>query len=261
MEFEANGIRIHAEVKGSGPWLVLSHSLACCTAMWREQIDRFSERYRVLAFDTRGHGRTDAPAGPYTLDLLADDLEALLDKAGVDRCHFAGLSMGGMIGMTHALRYPGRFESLILCDTSSRIPAEARPLWQQRIDLAQTQGMAALAPSTLERWFTEGFRQSQAQVVHAVGDLIRATPVPGFVGCCHAISQLDLTDKLGAIRVPTLVLVGDRDVGTPVEASRVIHQAIPGAQLGVIPSASHLSNIEQPETFDFLLDRFLSGLR
>ncbi len=229
--------------------------------MWREQIDRFSERYRVLAFDTRGHGRTDAPAGPYTLDLLADDLEALLDKAGVDRCHFAGLSMGGMIGMTHALRHPGRFASLILCDTSSRIPAEARPIWQQRIDLAQTQGMAALAPSTLERWFTEGFRQSQAQVVDAVGDLIRATPVAGFVGCCHAISQLDLTDKLGAIRVPTLVLVGDRDVGTPVEASRVIHQAIPGAQLGVIPSASHLSNIEQPETFDFLLDRFLSGLR
>jgi 3-oxoadipate enol-lactonase len=121
--------------------------------------------------------------------------------------------------------------------------------------------MAAVAPATLERWFTEGFRRSHSQVVDGVGDLIRATPVAGFVGCCHAISQLDLTDKLGAIRVPTLVLVGDRDVGTPVEASRVIHQAIPGAHLGVIPSASHLSNIEQPETFDFLLDRFLSGLR
>jgi 3-oxoadipate enol-lactonase len=261
MDFSANGIRIRAEVRGTGPWLVMSHSLACSHAMWDAQIERYSAQFRVLAFDTRGHGGTDAPAGPYTLDQLADDLQALLDAAGIDRCHYVGLSMGGMIGMTHALKYPGRLQTLALCDTSSRIPAEARPVWQSRIDLATQQGMEPLVTPTLERWFTEGFRKGSPEAVARVAGMIRATPVAGYVGCCQAIAPLDITDRLGAIGVPTLVLVGDRDVGTPVEASRAIHQAIAGSHLGVIPSASHLSNIEQPEVFDFLLGRFLAAHR
>lgn len=261
MEFSANGLRIHAEVRGEGPWLVMSHSLACSQAMWEAQIARLSAEFRVLAFDTRGHGGTDAPAGPYTLDLLAEDLQGLLDAAGIERCHYVGLSMGGMIGMTHALKYPGRLQTLALCDTSSRIPPEVRPLWQQRIDVATQHGMEPLVAPTLERWFTEGFRASGPAALTRVAEMIRSTPVAGYVGCCQAIAPLDITGQLGGIAVPTLVLVGDRDAGTPVEASRAIHQAIPGAHLGVIPSASHLSNIEQPEVFDFLLGRFLAAHR
>ncbi|MFO1319395.1 MAG: 3-oxoadipate enol-lactonase [Burkholderiales bacterium] len=261
MHVEANGIRIHYEVEGDGPWLVTSHSLACSSAMWRAQVDALKGSFRVLSFDTRGHGQSDAPAGAYTLDQLSDDLQGLLDALRIERPHFMGLSMGGMIGMTHALRHPGRLQSLVLCDTTSRIPAEARGVWQQRIDTAQAQGMEPLVASTLQRWFTAPFLARGGDAIARVGDMIRRTPAAGYVGCCHAIRAIDLTDQLGAVTVPTLVVVGDQDVGTPVEASRAIHLAIPGAQLGVIPSASHLSNLEQPETFNHLVGRFLASVR
>ena len=172
-----------------------------------------------------------------------------------------GLSMGGMIGMTHALKYPGRFQSLLLCNTTSRIGPEVLPVWTQRIGIAQADGMAPLVEPTLARWFTAGFRATHADVSASVGEMIRSTPVAGFTGCCHAIPKIDLTDQLGAIRVPTLVIAGDQDVGTPVEAGRAIQQAIPEAQLAVIPSAAHLSNLEQPETFNHLVSVFLRRIR
>ena len=186
MQVEANGIRIHIDDQGTGPWLVLSHSLACATDMWAEQIASFRGRFRVLAFDTRGHGGSDAPPGPYTLDLLADDLEALLDRLDIGQCHFMGLSMGGMIGMTHALRHPGRFASLVLCDTSSRIGPEAAPVWERRIATARSDGMGALVDSTIGRWFTAHTCASRPDLVARVAAMIRATPVEGYVGCCQA---------------------------------------------------------------------------
>jgi 3-oxoadipate enol-lactonase len=225
--------------------------------MWAPQVAALRDRYRVLTFDTRGHGGTEAPAGPYTLDLLADDLEDMLTALGIGRCHFMGLSMGGMIGMTHALRHPGRFESLLLCDTTSRIGPDMQSVWAQRIAAVEAEGMAHLVVPTLGRWFTPAFHRSHPDVVEAVARMIRATPPAGYVGCSHAIPRIDLTDRLGAIAVPTLVIVGDQDPGTPVEASRAIQQGIPGAQLAVIPSASHLSNLEQPETFVHLVSTFL----
>lgn len=258
MRQQANGIGIDYTITGDGPWLVMSHSLACASAMWAPQVAAFGDRYRVLCFDTRGHGATDAPAGAYTLDQLADDLQALLDGLGIARCHFMGLSMGGMIGMTHALKYPGRFDSLLLCNTTSRIGPELQPVWTQRIATVEAGGMAAVVEPTLARWFTDGFRRTHgAATSAAVGAMIASTPVAGFVGCCHAIPKIDLTDRLGAVRVPTLVIGGDRDVGTTVEAARAIQQAIPEAQLAVIPSAAHLSNLEQPETFNHLVSVFL----
>jgi 3-oxoadipate enol-lactonase len=261
MRQHANGIDIDYSITGEGPWLVMSHSLACSSGMWAPQVAALRDRHRVLCFDTRGHGGTDAPPGAYTLAQLADDLEGLLGALGIGRCHFMGLSMGGMIGMTHALKYPGRFESLLLCNTTSRIGPEVQPVWTQRIGIAQADGMAPLVEPTLARWFTAGFRATHADVSARVGEMIRSTPVAGFTGCCHAIPKIDLTDRLGAIRVPTLVIAGDQDVGTPVEAGRAIQQAIPGAQLAVIPSAAHLSNLEQPETFDHLVSVFLRRIR
>ena len=133
MKIKANGIQINYEVEGDGPWLVMSHSLACDLHMWDEQLPALKGKYRVLRFDTRGHGGSDAPDGAYTLDMLADDLHGLLAAMKVERPHFVGLSMGGMIGMTYALKHPGTLRSLVLCDTSSRIPPEALPVWQERI--------------------------------------------------------------------------------------------------------------------------------
>jgi len=258
MKIKANGIQIEYDIQGQGPWVVLSHSLACASAMWDEQAAALKGRYKVLRFDTRGHGGSDAPAEPYTLDLLADDLHGLLGKLGVANAHFVGLSMGGMIGMTYALKYPRAFKSLVLCDTSSRVPPEAKPIWEERIKIAAEQGMEALVDSTLKRWFTDPFLARRSSVVDRVAAMIRSTPVAGYVGCCHAIPQINITDKLSAIQSPVQIIVGDKDVGTPVAMSEAIHKAIPNSELVVIPDASHLSNLEQPEAFNSALVKFLS---
>ena len=258
MKTKANGIQINYQIEGVGPWLVMSHSLACAVSMWDEQVEALKHRYKVLRFDTRGHGATDAPAGAYTLELLADDLHALLDALGITSPHFVGLSMGGMIGMTYALKRPGVFKSLVLCDTSSRVPPEAQPVWDERIKTATEQGMAPLVEPTLKRWFTEPFLARRNSVVERVASLIRSTPAQGYVGCCYAIPKINLTDRLAAIKCPVQIIVGDKDVGTPVAMSEAIQKAIPGSELVVIPDASHLSNLEQPAAFNAALLKFLA---
>ena len=258
MKVRANGIDIHCEISGSGPWLALSHSLCCDSSMWQPQLAALERRFTVLRFDTRGHGGTDAPAGAYTFDQLADDVLGLLDALKVERTHFCGLSMGGMIGQHLALKAPQRIDRLVLADTTSRMPAEARPLWAERIRVAQEQGMAAHVRPTLERWFTAPWRAAHPEVMETIGALIRATPVAGYVGCAEAISRIDVTDRLNGIKAPTLVIVGRDDIGTPPAMAEAIAAAIPGARLEIIPEASHLSNIEQAEAFNRLLLDFLT---
>ena len=261
MKAQTNGIETFYEVHGKEgmPWLVLSHSLACSTRMWDEQIAAFKERYRILAYDTRGHGSSQAPAGAYTLEQLADDLKALLDRVGISRAHYCGLSMGGMIGQTFALKYPGTFTTLVLADTTSRMPAEALPTWQDRIRSAETKGMQPLVEPTLARWFTEPYRKAQPQTMQRIGNLIGSTPVAGYVGCCHAIPQINLSARLKDIRTPILIIVGEDDPGTPVAMSKEIHESAPGSKLVVLPKAAHLSNIEQSAAFNRALDEFLKA--
>jgi 3-oxoadipate enol-lactonase len=227
--------------------------------MWDEQAELLRKSHRVLRFDTRGHGASGAPSGAYTLDQLAEDLRGLLDVLGIRHTHFVGLSMGGMIGMTFALKYPGIFRALVLCDTSSRVPPEAQPVWDGRIKTALEQGMEPLVEPTLQRWFTEPFRSLRPDTMKRVGDMIRTTPVAGYVGCCHAIPRINLTDRLGGIASPTLIIVGDQDVGTPVAMAEAIHDAIRDSELVVLKNASHLSNLEQTENFNSALDRFLAA--
>jgi len=257
MKLHSHGIEINYTVEGKGPWVVLSHSLACNLSMWDEQADALKRHYRVLRFDTRGHGGSDAPDGAYSLDMLAEDLLGILDGLGIDKTHFVGLSMGGMIGMTFALAYPGRFLSLMLCDTSSRIPPEAAPVWEGRINIAAEQGMEPLVEPTLQRWFTEPFYKSNKPMMSRVGKMIRTTRPEGYIGCCHAVPKINLTDRIGALSCPVQIVVGEQDVGTPVAMSRAIHAAIPGSALVIIPSASHLSNLEQPEIFNKAALEFL----
>jgi len=257
MKIDANGISINYTIEGEGPWIALSHSLACNLHMWDEEAKRLSKRYKVLRYDTRGHGESSAPAGAYTLELLADDLHALLQALGVQSAHFVGLSMGGMIGQTYALKYPGMFKSLALCDTTSRYPAAAASLWAERIKTVEAQGMEPLVASTLERWFTAPFRQARPEVVAKVAAMIRSTPVPGYVGCSHAIPKINVTARLKEIRCPSVVIVGKDDPGTPVAMAEEIHQALPGSELVIIPSAAHLSNLEQPDAFNQALAKFL----
>jgi 3-oxoadipate enol-lactonase len=259
MKAKANGIDVYYEIHGKegAPWLTLSHSLACSVRMWDEQIASFKDRYRILAYDTRGHGQSSAPAGDYTLEQLADDLKGLLEHLKISQTHYCGLSMGGMIGQTFALKYPGILQTLVLADTSSRIPPEVGPVWEERIKVAQTQGMQALVQPTLERWFTAPYRSAHPETMQRVGKLIADTPVPGYVGCCRAIPKLNLTARLKEIKVPIQIIVGADDQGTPVAMSQAIHDNAPGSRLDILPQAAHLSNIEQPQAFDRALGAFL----
>jgi len=262
MKAKTNGIDTSYELHGKedAPWLVLSHSLACSVRMWDPQIDALKGSYRILAYDTRGHGGSEAPKGAYTLEMLADDLKALLDQLGVKNPHYCGLSMGGMIGQTFALKYPGVFRTLSLADTTSRYPAEAWPLWQGRIKIAEEQGMAPLVQPTLERWFTENFRQSSPGPVAAIAKLIGSTPVAGYVGCCHAIPKINVTARLKEIKCPVLVLCGDKDPGTPPAMAEEIHAAAPGSTLVMIPGAAHLANLENPAAFTRAMREFLAAV-
>ncbi len=258
-----SGIEINYELHGKegAPWLTLSHSLACNVRMWDPQIAALKDRYRILAFDTRGHGASAAPKGPYTLEALADDLKGLLDQLGVKRTHYAGLSMGDMIGQTFALKYPGILQSLVLADTTSRFPPEAAPIWAERIRTAETKGMQALVQPTLERWFTEATRKSKHDVVQRIAALIASTPVDGYVGCSHAIPKINTTARLKEIKCPVLVICGDQDPGTPPAMSREMHENAPGSKLVMIPNAAHLSNLEQPQAFTQAMEQFLAGVK
>lgn len=262
MQVEANGITVNYRFDGpeDAPVVTMSHSLAANLEMWAPQVEVLQKRYRVLRYDTRGHGGTEAPEGAYTLEMLADDAYALLQALGIERTHFVGLSLGGMIGQTLALKHPGIFLSLALCDTSSRVPGEAVAAWNDRIGIARDKGMAALVDGTIERWFTEPFRASRDDVVAPVRGMIQATPVAGFAGCCEAIKGLNLIELISAIDLPTLIVVGAEDQGTPVAASEAINQRIAGSTLVVLDAAAHLSNMEQPDAFSAALTGFLDGL-
>jgi len=261
MKAKTNGIDTYYELHGKdgAPWLVLSHSLACSVRMWDPQIEALKGSYRILAYDTRGHGGSGAPKGEYTLEMLADDLKALLDGLGVKNPHYCGLSMGGMIGQTFALRYPGVLRTLVLADTTSRYPADAWPTWQQRIGIAEEKGMQPIVQPTLERWFTEPFRKANPGPVEAIGKLIAGTPVAGYVGCCHAIPKINATARLKEIKTPILVICGDQDPGTPPAMAREIHDNAPGSRLVMIPQAAHLSNLEKPAEFTKALQEFMAA--
>lgn len=262
MKVDANGVRINVALSGStsGPAVLLSHSLATSLDLWSPQLAVLEPRFRVLRYDTRGHGASDAPQGAYTLAQLADDAVAVMDAFDIETVHWVGISMGGMIGQAVALNHAERLRSLVLCDTAAAVPPEAQALWQQRIDKARGEGMTALADETLQRWFTPPYLAKDPRGVRSIRGMILSTPVSGFIGCSEAIRQLDFMERLGDIRLPTLIIVGEQDPGTPVANSEAIHNRIKDSRLEIISSAAHLCNVEQAKAFNQILLGFLQTL-
>ncbi len=258
MKIHANGIDIHYEISGSGPCVTLAHSLATDLTLWDELVAALEPHFTVLRYDARGHGHTSAPDGPYDFPTLVADLAGLLDALKIARTHFVGLSMGGMLGQHFALAHPGRLDKLVIVSSTSRVPPEGRGLWDERIAIARSQGMQAHVESTLARWFTAPWRAAHPEAMARIGALVAATPVAGFAGWGAAICTLDLTERLRAIKAPTLVVCGADDPGTPPAANRAIAEAIPGARLEIVPNASHQLPVEQAETFTRLLLDFLA---
>ena len=259
MRVRAGKIKIYCELSGNenGPVVMLSHSLGSSSIMWEPQRAVLEDRYRLLCFDTRGHGKSDAPQGAYTLEQLAGDALAVLDHLQIDKVHFVGLSMGGMIAQCLALNHADRLLSLALCDTAAIIPDEAQPIWQERIDQARSEGMSALVEGTLQRWFTGPYLSQAPPAVEAIRNQFLETPAEGFIGCSEAIRRLNYLEQLAAIRLPTLIIVGEEDPGTPVAAAEAMHARLAGSELVVVPSAAHLSSIEQADEFNRALVGFL----
>jgi 3-oxoadipate enol-lactonase len=251
-----NGIDVRYVVTGSGPWVTLSHSLACRLEMWDEEVKHLSKYFTVLAYDTRGHGESSAPAIPYTLDMIADDVKGLFDHLKIERSHWIGLSMGGVFGLATALKYPGIFETMVLADTTSRITAEGAVAFTDRVARVKAGGMVTMVEPTLARWFKESFRAGSPQLMEKVARWIRNTPADGYIGCSAAIPEIDVTHRLKEITVPCMVIVGADDIAMPPAMARVMDENLPQSELVVIPDAGHLSNLEQSGAFNAALKRF-----
>jgi 3-oxoadipate enol-lactonase len=225
--------------------------------MWDAQMAAFGGHFRVIRYDSRGHGRSDAPKGPYSIERLGRDALAVFDALGLKRTSFCGLSKGGMVGQVLGARHGARLVSLALCSTGCHMPP--RQLWDERIRTVTEGGMAAIADSVVERWFTEAFRREPTVELERVLRMILETPPHGYAACCAAIRDMDLRELITTIRVPTLIIVGEDDPATPPAKAAEIHARIPGSQLEVLPDAAHLLNIEQDVVFDAalmsLLDR------
>ncbi len=258
MKAFANGIAINYSLEGSDPALVLIHALGLDLRQWRWQVPQLALGHQVLRYDVRGHGRSDVTPGPYTLDLFAEDLRGLLDALGIRRASVLGLSMGGMIAQAFTLTYPSMVDKLILADTTSEYGPDARRVFEERAKDVLTHGMDAVVDGAIERWFAPEYRQAEPGVVDEIRSIFRRSDPVGYAQSCLAIAGLDLTRWLKGIRCPTLVLVGEKDPGTPVEVAAQLHRAISGSRLEVIRGASHLSNVSHAEVFNDLVRGFLA---
>lgn len=246
-------VELHHVVDGpaDGDVVLLSGSLGSDLRMWHPQVTPLAEAsYRVVRYDHRGHGRSPVPKGPYTLADLGGDALALLDRLGVDRAHWVGLSLGGMVGMWLAAHAADRIASLTLCCTAADMPREP---WAERARLVRAEGTAAVADRVVDRWFTPAWREARPAETAHYRDMIAAIPAEGYAACCAAIERMDLLTKLGGITAPTLAISGAQDPATPPACGEQIAAGIPGARFEVVPGAAHLGNVEQHEQFTELI--------
>ncbi|HEX2216115.1 MAG TPA: 3-oxoadipate enol-lactonase [Xanthobacteraceae bacterium] len=246
---DADGCRINVEIEGpeSAPVLMLSNSLGTNLHMWDTQAPAFTKHFRLVRYDRRGHGKSDVPKGPYSMERLGRDVLAVLDALGIRKINWCGLSMGGMVGMWLGANAPERIERLVLSNTAARFPS--RDPWNERIKIASEQGLTPLADATMERWFTKGFRDRHPEKVKPVRDQFLNTAPDGYIGCCHAIRDMDQGESIRTITAPTLIIAGRHDPGTTVEAAEFMHDRIKGSKLEVL-DAAHISNIEQTQAYN-----------
>ena len=254
----ADGCRLFFSDEGprDAPAILFSNSLGTTCRLWDRQVRRFAGRFRVLRYDTRGHGQSGAPPGDYTLDRLGRDALTILDAAGVDRAHVCGISLGGMTAMWLALHAPDRVGRIVLANTGAHIGTF--DLWQERIRVVRTNGMGAIAEATPGRWFTGDFRQRCPEVVAMFAAMVAACTPEGYAGCCAAIRDADLRGEIARIVAPALVITGAADPATPPSDGELIAARIPGARR-VELDAAHLSNVEQAEAFTRAVFEFLAA--
>lgn len=253
-------VRAPRSGKAARHTVVLSHALGCDLDMWDELANTLAADCRVISYDQRGHGSSDAPVGAYAMADLADDAARLLRELDSGPVVWVGLSMGGMVGQELALRHPSLVAALVIANSTSSYPETASAMWRDRIAAVNADGVEAIADAVMVRYFHQGFRTQQPATVARFRRRLVTTNAVGYVGCCAAVSGVDTTHRLPEIAVPTLVVAGELDAGTPLPMSAAIASQVQNGRLEVIPGASHLSAIEQPERFTALIQQFMLGL-
>ena len=243
-------VELHHRFDGpaGAPVLVLGSSLGTTGAMWDDNVEALNQSFRLLRYDTRGHGGSPVPDGPYTMDELGADVLTLLDRLELERVCLCGLSIGGMIGMWLASEAPERVDRLVLCCTVPHFPP--RDLWDERIEVVRTQGIEPMVESALDRWLPPEVRAARPAAEEHLRDLIRSTPPEGYAGCCEAIRDMDLRYRLPRIEAPTLVVAGSQDPSTPAEKVRTIADALRDAHYVELDGAAHIANVARPAEFE-----------
>ena len=259
MKTKANGITINYQIDGAegAPWIVFSNSLATTLAMWDEQAAALKDKFRVLRYDQRGHGGTDAPAGRYPYDTLLADALGLMDALSIKKAHFAGLSMGGATALGLAERHADRLDHVIVCDSPCQSTPQSSQQWEERIVIAQQKGIEALVEPTIARWFPPETVAKNPPHLDKVRAMIRATPVNGFVGCSAALADHDYASAAATVKRPVLFLVGEKDAPGP--AMRKLHEKLPGSRYVELPGAGHISNMDRPAEFTKAIRDFISA--
>ena len=259
------GRRLYYDLVGpeDGPVVCITHSLASDSGMWAEQMSPLLQAgFRVLRVDMRGHGGSDPVAGDYTIKTLAGDVAGVLDALSLPRAHYVGLSIGGMIGQAFAIEHSAKLISALWSDTLPASPKGAADQWAQRMNtVRQANSLEPLADPTMERWFTDAFKPRKPGRWKQIRDTIAATTPTGYLGCSSAIMNFDFTSQLPALRVPTLVVCGADDPGTPASENRRLAGLVPGGRYEEIADSRHFPNVEHPEAFNRIMMGWLETQR
>jgi 3-oxoadipate enol-lactonase len=240
--------------------IVLSHALGMDLTLWDSLANLLSADCRVITYDHRGHGSSDAPSGMYTMAGMADDAARLLRELDTGPVVWVGLSLGGMVGQEMALRHPSLIGALVVANSTSGYPDAGQQMWQQRIETVRSQGLGAIAEAVMGRYFHDAFRARHGATVERARQRLLSTDVEGYIGCCNAVGGVDTTSRLALISAPTLIIAGELDQGAPVAMSQIMAEKIPNATLTVLPQASHISVLEQPQAFNDAVTGFMASL-
>ena len=255
---DLNGVRLHYQQDGDAalPPLLLSNSLGSSIDLWDAQMPSLTEHFHVLRYDTRGHGQSSVPPGPYSLDQLGSDVVALLAHLGIARTHFLGISMGGLTGQWLALHHPELVDRLVLANTAAEFGSPE--MWTTRIEKVLSEGVGALLDGVMSRWLTADYSKANPVVTARIRAMVKATDDEGYAACCAAVRESDLRGQVAGIDAPTLVIGGTFDLSSPPASSRFLADNIPGARYLELATA-HLSNVEQPDAFNAAAVGFLTG--
>jgi 3-oxoadipate enol-lactonase len=254
---DAAGCLLNVSVEGrdGGPTLMLSNSLGSTMQMWEPQMRALTQVFRVIRYDHRGHGKSGVPPGPYSMERIGRDVLAILDDLNIEKVHWCGLSMGGMVGQWLGANAPQRFGKIILANTACYYADPTN--WHNRIKAVKEGGIKAVAATVIATWLSADFRERQPQIAANLKAMLLASPVQGYLACCEALSTLDQRELLPRIKSPTLVIAGRHDMATPIAAGELIRSQIPGASLTIL-DAAHISNVEQPDAFTDAVIGFLT---